>query len=103
MDMSCMYQISNVLESDMFIDKLLAMTYKEFQKAFDNNYKLSLALLEQKIRCDDFPSNMIIDKLKDCLLEVNTTVAIKENADVIVNDYIFPSISRYPPDISLPA
>lgn len=87
MDIECMSQINNVLESNMFIDKLLSLTYKEFQRAFDNNYSLSLAILEQKLRCDEFPSNIIVEKLKECLLEVNTTVAIKENANVIVNDY----------------
>lgn len=87
MDIECMSQINNVLESNMFIDKILSLTYKEFQRAFDNNYKLSLAILEQKLRCDEFPSNIIIDKLKECLIEVTTTVAIKENANVIINDY----------------
>ena len=87
MDNGCMSDIYGLLESDMFFDRYLAQIYREFQRAYDRGCKLTIPDIEQKLRSDDFPSELIIQILSNCLLSTTTSAYIKENANVIVNDY----------------
>lgn len=87
MDNGCMSDIYGLLESDMFFDRYLAQIYREFQRAYDRGCKLTIPDIEQKLRSDDFPSDLIIQILSNCLLSTTTSAYIRENANVIVNDY----------------
>lgn len=87
MDNGCMSDIYGLLESDMFFDRYLAQIYREFQRAYDRGCKLTIPDIEQKLRSDDFPSELIIQILSNCLLSTTTSAYIRENANVIVNDY----------------
>ena len=79
--------VYSILEPQMFTDELFGKVYHEYQKAYDNHYELSFSDIEQKLRSDSFPSEIIIDQLKACLSSTFTSVFIKRDADVIVNDY----------------
>ena len=87
MDNNCMDKIYGMLEPDMFTSDLLGRTYKEFQRAYDNNYELTITMIEQKLRNDNFPSDLIMDELKNCIISTPTTVSVKQNATVVINDY----------------
>ena len=87
MDNSCMDKIYGMLEPEMFTSNLLGMVFNEFQRAYDNNYELTITMIEQKLRSDNLPSNVIIDELKSCMLNTQTSIAIRQNADIILNDY----------------
>lgn len=87
MDNNCMDKIYGMLEPDMFTSDLLGRTYKEFQRAYDNNYELTITMIEQKLRNDNFPSEIIVEELKTCISSTITSVFIKRDANVIVNDY----------------
>lgn len=87
MDNGCMSDVYGFLESDMFFDRYLAQIYREFQRAYDRGCKLTIPDIEQKLRSDDFPSELIIQILSNCLLSTTTSAYIRENANVIVNDY----------------
>lgn len=87
MDNECMSEIYGMLSADMFTSELLGRVYKEFQRAYDNRYQLNIAVLEQKLRSDNFPSHLIIEELMACVQNTVTSATVKANAEVIVNDY----------------
>lgn len=87
MNQECIADVYSILEPQMFTDELFGKVYHEYQKAYDNHYDLSFSDIEQKLRSDSFPSEIIMERLKDCLSSTFTSVFIKRDADVIVNDY----------------
>ena len=87
MDNNCMDNIYGMLEPDMFTSDLLGRTYKEFQRAYDNNYELTITMIEQKLRNDNFPSDLIMDELRNCISSTPTSVIVKQNANIVINDY----------------
>ena len=87
MDQECIADVYSILEPQMFTVELFGKVYHEYQKAYDNHYDLSFSDIEQKLRSDSFPSEIIVEQLKTCLSSTFTSVFIKRDADVIVNDY----------------
>lgn len=87
MNQECIADVYSILEPQMFTDELFGKVYHEYQKAYDNNYELSFSDIEQKLRSDSFPSEIIMERLKTCLSSTITSVFIKRDANVIVNDY----------------
>lgn len=87
MNQECIEDVYSILEPQMFTVELFGKVYHEYQKAYDNHYDLSFSDIEQKLRSDSFPSEIIMERLKDCLSSTFTSAFIKRDADVIVNDY----------------
>lgn len=87
MNQESIADVYSILEPQMFTDELFGKVYHEYQKAYDNHYDLSFSDIEQKLRSDSFPSEIIVEQLKDCLSSTITSVYIKRDANVIVNDY----------------
>ena len=87
MNQESIADVYSTLEPQMFTDELFGKVYHEYQKAYDNHYDLSFSDIEQKLRSDSFPSEIIVEQLKDCLSSTITSVYIKRDANVIVNDY----------------
>lgn len=83
----CMSEIYGILEPQMFTDELLGKVYHEYQRAFDRGYSLTLPMIEQNLRSDTFPSDLIVGKLTDCMRENFTSATVKQNAMVVENDY----------------
>ena len=87
MDKDCMSQIYGMLEADMFTSELLGRVFREYQRAYDRGYDLTLPLIEQRLRSDNFPSDLVMTELKDCLSGAITSVTVKQDACVVLNDY----------------
>lgn len=87
MDNDCMADVYNLLEPDMFKSELLGKMYKEFQRGYDNRYEVNLVTIEQKLRSDLFPSDLIVAEVKECLSDTPTSANVKSNALVIASDY----------------
>ena len=87
MDKDCMSEIYGMLEPDMFTSELLGKVFHEYQRAYDRGYDLTLPMIEQNLRSDNFPSDLIMQELKECLSDMFTSVHVKENAKVIENEY----------------
>ncbi len=87
MNQECIADVYSILEPQMFTDELFGKVYHEYQKAYDNHYELSFSDIEQKLRSDNLPSEVIVEQLKACLSSTFTSVFIKRDADAIVNDY----------------
>ena len=86
-DSECMAQIYGMLSADMFTSELLGRAYKEFQRGYDNRYDVNVAVLEQKLRSDNFPSHLVMEELMACVKDTVTSATVVANAKVIVDDY----------------
>jgi replicative DNA helicase len=87
MDKECMSEIYSILEPDMFTSELLGKIYHEYQRAYDMSYDLTLPMIEQKLRSDSYSSDLILEQIKECMVETVTTLAVKQNALVVESDY----------------
>ena len=87
MDNDCMSEIYNILEPQMFTSELLGKMYHEFQRGYSNRYEVNLAVLEQKLRSDNFPQSLIMDEIKACMASTITSTTVRSDASVIISDY----------------
>lgn len=87
MDKECISEIYSILEPDMFTSELLGKIYHEYQRAYDMSYDLTLPMIEQKLRSDSFPSQLIMEQIKECMSDTITSATVKQNALVVENDY----------------
>jgi replicative DNA helicase len=87
MDKDCMSEIYSILEPDMFTSELLGKIYHEYQRAYDRCYELTLPMIEQKLRSDSFPSQLIMEQIKECMSDTITSATVKQNALVVESDY----------------
>ena len=87
MDKDCMSDIYGILEPQMFTSELLGKVYHEYQRAYDRGYELTLPMIEQNLRSDIFPSELIMSELTQCLTDTITSANAKQNAMVVENDY----------------
>lgn len=83
----CIADVYSILEPQMFTDVLLGNIYREYLRAYENRQEISLPDIEQRLRSDEYPSDIILDKIKECMSGIATTTLIKQDANVIVNDY----------------
>lgn len=86
-DKDCISTVYNILEPQMFTNELLGKIYHEYQRAFDRGYELTLPAIEQNLRSDAYPSEVIMTVLRDCLAETFTSSEVRQNALVVQNDY----------------
>lgn len=82
-----MSNIYGMIEPEMFTSKILGLVFKEFQKAYTNRYNVDLIVLEQKLRSDEIPSDILFSALKKCMESVDTSAYIYSHARVVEKDY----------------
>lgn len=87
LDQNCISDIYSLLESNMFTSEILGRIYKEFQRAYDNNQQINMSVIEQNLRSDNFPSDLTFSEIKKCMANTVTSVEVKQNANVVLNDY----------------
>ena len=87
LDKNCMDEIYNVISADMFTSDLLGRMYLEFQKGYDNRYEVNPAVIIQKIAGDQIPEHIVIEEIKNCTVNTQTSATVKSYAEVIVNEY----------------
>lgn len=86
-DKDCIYDIYGMLEADMFTSELLGRIYLEYQRAYDRGIDLTYPMLEQKLRSDNIPSDILAEEIKAIMSETITSASVKSNATVVLNDY----------------
>lgn len=86
-DQNSINSIYMLLSADMFENALLGRMYLEFQRAYDNNYQMSPAVMLQKLAGENLPEHVISEEIKSSTLAAVTGAVIKSNADTIVNNY----------------
>ena len=86
-DKNCMDEIYGMLSADMFTSELLGRMYLEFQRGYDNRYEVNPAVIIQKIAGDQIPEHIVIEEIKNCTVNTQTSATVKSYAEVILNEY----------------
>ena len=87
MDNSCIEEIHNILEPEMFTSDLLGRIYLEYQRGYDNNYPVNVVLLEQKIRSEQYPKELIMQEIYNCSEATDSSAMVVTNANAVLSDY----------------
>lgn len=87
LDFNCMPDIYNLLSPEMFTSELFGRIYHEFQRGYDNHYDVNAVVLEQKLRSDNFPSQLLIEEIRKCVINTTTSATVKTYANIVVSDY----------------
>lgn len=87
MDFECISDIYNILSPEMFTSELFGRIYHEFQRGYDNHYDVNAVVLEQKLRSDNFPSQLLIEEIQKCVINTTTSATVKTYANIVVSDY----------------
>lgn len=87
LDSNCLSEIYNMLEPQMFVSELLGRIYHEFQRGYDNQYEVNLAVLEQRLCSDNYPKDVYKEEVQSCIISTITSAQVKTHANVIVTDY----------------
>ena len=87
LDFDCMPDIYNLLSPEMFTSELFGRIYHEFQRGYDNHYDVNAVVLEQKLRSDNFPSQLLIEEIQKCVINTTTSATVKTYANIVVSDY----------------
>ena len=87
LDKNCMDEIYGMLSADMFTSELLGRMYLEFQRGYDNRYEVNPAVIIQKIAGDQIPEHIVIEEIKNCTVNTQTSATVKSYAEVILNEY----------------
>lgn len=87
LDFECMPDIYNLISPEMFTSELFGRIYHEFQRGYDNHYDVNAVVLEQKLRSDNFPSQLLIEEIQKCVINTTTSATVKTYANIVVSDY----------------
>lgn len=87
MNFECISDVYNLLSPEMFTSELFGRIYHEFQRGYDNHYDVNAVVLEQKLRSDNFPSQLLIEEIKKCVINTTTSATVKTYANIVVSDY----------------
>lgn len=87
MNFECISDIYNLLSPEMFTSELFGRIYHEFQRGYDNHYDVNAVVLEQKLRSDNFPSQLLIEEIQKCVINTTTSATVKTYANIVVSDY----------------
>lgn len=83
-----MPKICNILNAKMFKSELLGRIYTEFQRGYDNNYDVNVAVIDQRVKCEQYTSQMIMQEIKSCMSETMTSADVVSYAEVMESDYL---------------
>lgn len=83
-----MPKICNILNAKMFKSELLGRIYTEFRRGYDNNYDVNVAVIDQRVKCEQYTSQMIMQEIKSCMSETMTSADVVSYAEVMESDYL---------------
>ena len=87
LDAECISEICNKVQAEMFEEKLLGRMYLEFQRGYDNHYKVDMVILVQKIAQSKDTQAIVLEVAKNCIQNTVTSANIKFYADALVDEY----------------
>lgn len=87
MDSDAIEEIYGMIEPNMFTSEVLGLVYNEFCRGYDNRYEVNLALIEQRLRSDNYPTDIVMLEIKECITQTNTSATIKSYANIVLSDY----------------
>lgn len=100
-DGECISKIYNILEPQMFSSALFGRVYLEFQRCFDRGVKFNLPEFEQKLRSEDYETDVFMDEVRKCYDKTFSSADIVNDAKVILNDYKANRLNKFLNDMKL--
>ena len=86
-DESCIEQIYNIVEPEMFSSELLGRIYLEFQRGYDNNIEMDIPLIVRKVQDEHFPEWAIMEEIKSCISQTITSANVKHYAETLAREH----------------
>ena len=88
-DGDLMKDLPATLDASMFADDIYASAFALFQRAYEQNEKIGLAVLQQRLvsQSAGTPTELIEKKLRDCLANGYSTDTAKADAESIITAY----------------
>ena len=83
----CIEKVYERLTAEMFNSAILGRMYQEFAQAYDEHYEMNPAVMAQKIQCSDWPEDVIVTTIKECINNTLISAEIKGYANVVIEDY----------------
>lgn len=87
MDSSCMDKMYNRLTAEMFTSQVLGRIYLEFQRGYDNHYSVDAVVLEQKFKSDNFPSEFLMQEIRECITNTITSATVETYINAVENSH----------------
>ena len=100
-DGECISKIYNILEPQMFSSALFGRVYLEFQRCFDRGVKFNLPEFEQKLRSEDYETDIFMNEVRKCYDKTFSSADIVNDAKVILNDYKANRLNKFLNDMKL--
>lgn len=87
LDLSCIHKFYDNLRPEMFLSELYGRMYVEILRAYDNNQKIDVAILVNKIQCESYPASIAMQELKKCVAQSVTSINAKYYAEMVIDAY----------------
>lgn len=94
MDPSVIREIYGDLKPEMFRTEFLGEAYLEFLRAYDNNQKMDVVLLCEKMSGHSYPDSMVRETIRECISSTVTSANIRLYAKVVADEYKAAELSR---------
>ena len=80
-------EIAPILSPEMFKNEILARAYAEFLRGIEKKEKINIAILLERLPCDQYPVDVVGQELKSAMLATHTTATAKSFAKVLSDEY----------------
>ena len=80
-------EIATILSPEMFKTEILARAYAEFLHGVEKREKIDIAVLLERLPCDNYPLSVVSQELKAAMLATQTTATAKSFAKVLSNEF----------------
>lgn len=87
MDNDCMYQIYNTLKAEMFQWEFTRECYKIMLAMYDRGQAIDLMTVASELSNPKMSDEQIANQLSECVLAVDSSVFVKNKADLIIKNY----------------
>lgn len=91
--------VCSFLIPEMFKDEFMRNAYSEFLRGKDNNYKVDLPVLLERMPNDSYPREMIAEILRNAMVATLTTATFKSFAVTLSNEYRASQLMRVVQDV----
>lgn len=87
LDSDSISEVSTTLEPIMFTDELYGAIYCQYLRGYENHYDVNMTVIVDKLKCEKYPQQFILQVLNEALNSVFTSANIRTYADIVQNSY----------------
>lgn len=87
MDNDCLYKIYDTLKPEMFQWEFTRDCYREMLAMYDRGQHIDLMTIASRLVTHERSDEFIANQLSECVISVDSSVFVKNKADLIMRDY----------------